>query len=65
MCDNCFKYNPPTDPIHQHGRQLIKTFEEKWQHLPVDEEEHDEKSVIHIVPEGDDDEKLEKIIAEV
>jgi hypothetical protein len=23
VCENCFKYNPPTDPIHQHGKTLM------------------------------------------
>lgn len=22
VCENCFKYNPPSDPVHQHGKTL-------------------------------------------
>lgn len=22
VCENCYKYNPTSDPIHQHGRTL-------------------------------------------
>lgn len=22
VCENCYKYNPTSDPIHQHGRAL-------------------------------------------
>uniref|UniRef100_A0A158PPH3 Bromodomain-containing protein 2 n=1 Tax=Anisakis simplex TaxID=6269 RepID=A0A158PPH3_ANISI len=34
VCENCFKYNPPSDPVHQHGKTLQKYFEEKWRHMP-------------------------------
>ncbi|PAV81262.1 hypothetical protein WR25_08470 isoform B [Diploscapter pachys] len=37
MCSNCFKFNPPTDVIHIHGKTFLKTFEERWKHLPSDE----------------------------
>jgi hypothetical protein len=23
VCENCFKYNPPNDPIHMHGKTLL------------------------------------------
>uniref|UniRef100_A0A915AHH8 Bromodomain-containing protein 2 n=1 Tax=Parascaris univalens TaxID=6257 RepID=A0A915AHH8_PARUN len=34
VCENCFKYNPPSDPVHQHGKTLQKYFEEKWRQMP-------------------------------
>uniref|UniRef100_A0A915PH32 Bm4523 n=1 Tax=Setaria digitata TaxID=48799 RepID=A0A915PH32_9BILA len=34
VCENCYKYNPSSDPIHQHGRALQKYFEEKWRQMP-------------------------------
>ncbi|MFH4979228.1 hypothetical protein AB6A40_005937 [Gnathostoma spinigerum] len=34
VCENCFKYNPPSDPVHQHGKTLQKFFEEKWRQMP-------------------------------
>ncbi|VDM95643.1 unnamed protein product [Thelazia callipaeda] len=34
VCENCYKYNPSTDPIHQHGRALQKYFEDKWHQMP-------------------------------
>uniref|UniRef100_A0A0K0ET63 Bromo domain-containing protein n=1 Tax=Strongyloides stercoralis TaxID=6248 RepID=A0A0K0ET63_STRER len=36
MLDNCFKYNPPHDQVHQLGRKLQVLFEEKWKSLPSD-----------------------------
>ncbi|VDK85236.1 unnamed protein product [Cylicostephanus goldi] len=36
VCDNCFKYNPTTDIIHQHGRALLQAFNKRWVNLPVD-----------------------------
>ncbi|CAJ0586337.1 unnamed protein product, partial [Mesorhabditis spiculigera] len=30
MLDNCFKYNPPFDMVHQAGRQLEKFIKEQW-----------------------------------
>lgn len=67
MCENCFKYNPPADPIHQNGRKVLEVFEEKWQNLPIDEEEeHDVKPVLQVAVDGmDDDERLEWMITEV
>ncbi|VDM74613.1 unnamed protein product [Strongylus vulgaris] len=38
VCNNCFKYNPATDIIHQHGRALLQAFNERWVNLPVDED---------------------------
>ncbi|VDO89162.1 unnamed protein product [Heligmosomoides polygyrus] len=29
VCSNCFTYNPATDVIHQHGRSLLRAFEER------------------------------------
>ncbi|PIO76442.1 Bromodomain protein [Teladorsagia circumcincta] len=29
VCSNCFTYNPATDVIHQHGRALLRAFEER------------------------------------
>ncbi|EJD76176.1 bromodomain containing protein [Loa loa] len=34
VCENCYKYNPTSDPIHQHGRALQKYFEDKWHQMP-------------------------------
>ncbi|VDO82542.1 unnamed protein product, partial [Onchocerca flexuosa] len=34
VCENCYKYNPTSDPIHQHGRALQKYFEDKWRQMP-------------------------------
>ena len=30
MFGNCYRFNPPSDPIHQMGKQLESHFDEKW-----------------------------------
>uniref|UniRef100_A0A1I7W8I1 Bromo domain-containing protein n=1 Tax=Heterorhabditis bacteriophora TaxID=37862 RepID=A0A1I7W8I1_HETBA len=68
ICSNCFKYNPPTDQIHQHGRTLLKTFEDKWRFLPVDEEPMDTTTSLTVATTADpaeEDEKLELILMQV
>ncbi|KAG9072717.1 hypothetical protein KI688_000493 [Linnemannia hyalina] len=34
MLNNCYTFNPPTDPVHQMGQRLQKLFEGKWAELP-------------------------------
>ncbi|KAG0286565.1 hypothetical protein BGZ97_007382, partial [Linnemannia gamsii] len=34
MLNNCYTFNPPTDPVHQMGQRLQKLFESKWAELP-------------------------------
>ncbi|VDD86960.1 unnamed protein product [Enterobius vermicularis] len=34
VCDNCFKYNPPSDPVHLQGKTLQKFIEDKWKQMP-------------------------------
>uniref|UniRef100_A0A0N5AWY7 Bromo domain-containing protein n=1 Tax=Syphacia muris TaxID=451379 RepID=A0A0N5AWY7_9BILA len=34
VCDNCFKYNPPSDPVHLQGKSLQKFIEDKWKQMP-------------------------------
>ncbi|CAI4221589.1 unnamed protein product [Auanema sp. JU1783] len=41
VCNNCFKYNPASDIIHEHGKTLLNLFEEKFTGVPLDEEEPD------------------------
>ena len=31
--DNCFTFNPNTDPVHKHGKLVRKAFLKKWQNL--------------------------------
>ncbi|VDM19477.1 unnamed protein product, partial [Wuchereria bancrofti] len=42
VCENCYKYNPTSDPIHQHGRALQKYFEDKWRQMPEEPSTVDE-----------------------
>ncbi|KAF9922667.1 hypothetical protein FBU30_007213 [Linnemannia zychae] len=34
MLNNCYTFNPPTDPVYQMGQQVQKLFESKWAELP-------------------------------
>uniref|UniRef100_A0A914WHT4 Bromodomain-containing protein 2 n=1 Tax=Plectus sambesii TaxID=2011161 RepID=A0A914WHT4_9BILA len=47
VCENCFKYNPPTDPVHQHGKTLLRFFEEKWRNMPDEPSPASTSSVDH------------------
>ncbi|WKY15098.1 hypothetical protein Q1695_000537 [Nippostrongylus brasiliensis] len=58
VCSNCFTYNPATDIIHQHGRSLLRAFEERWVHLPVDEDVADTNVVATSCDIEDDDQLL-------
>ncbi|VIP00230.1 Bromodomain containing protein, partial [Brugia malayi] len=44
ICENCYKYNPTSDPIHQHGRALQKYFEDKWRQMPEEPSAIDEET---------------------
>ncbi|KJH40757.1 hypothetical protein DICVIV_13283, partial [Dictyocaulus viviparus] len=56
VCSNCFLYNPSSDAIHQHGRSLLRAFEERWSHLPTDEEEDTNVAISWYI---DDDDQLD------
>uniref|UniRef100_A0A7I4Z5B5 Bromodomain-containing protein 4 n=1 Tax=Haemonchus contortus TaxID=6289 RepID=A0A7I4Z5B5_HAECO len=58
VCSNCFTYNPATDVIHQHGRALLRAFEERWQHLPADEDVAD-TNVVATSCDMDEDDQLD------
>ncbi|KAG0267915.1 hypothetical protein BGZ95_002708, partial [Linnemannia exigua] len=34
MLNNCYTFNPPSDPVHQMGQRVQKLFESKWAELP-------------------------------
>ncbi|KAK6031730.1 Bromodomain protein, partial [Ostertagia ostertagi] len=58
VCSNCFTYNPATDVIHQHGRALLRAFEERWSQLPVDEDVAD-TNVVATSCDMDEDDQLD------
>ncbi|KAK6056680.1 Bromodomain protein [Cooperia oncophora] len=57
VCSNCFTYNPATDVIHQHGRALLRAFEERWSQLPADEDVAD-TNVVATSCDMDEDDQL-------
>lgn len=58
VCSNCFTYNPATDVIHQHGRSLLRAFEERWAHLPADEDVADTNTVATSCEIVEDDDQI-------
>lgn len=65
MFNNCFKFNPSSDPVHHMGRQLEAIFNEKWgqkkewikDHAPASTPQSPSTSP---EPEEDDDEEEEE-----
>ncbi|KAE9415154.1 hypothetical protein Angca_006966, partial [Angiostrongylus cantonensis] len=59
VCNNCFLYNPSSDAIYHHGRSLLRAFEDRWIHLPTDE---DVDTNVATSCDVDDDDQLESFL---
>ncbi|EYB99575.1 hypothetical protein Y032_0121g1017 [Ancylostoma ceylanicum] len=62
VCNNCFKYNPASDIIHQHGRSLLQAFNDRWANLPVDEDVADTNVVATSCEVVDEEDALESYL---
>ncbi|KAK6766486.1 hypothetical protein RB195_026035 [Necator americanus] len=62
VCNNCFKYNPASDIIHQHGRSLLQAFNERWANLPIDEDVADTNVVATSCEVVDEEDALESYL---
>ncbi|EGX48025.1 hypothetical protein AOL_s00081g352 [Orbilia oligospora ATCC 24927] len=54
MFNNCYKFNPPSSPVYDCGKQLEAVFDEKWSQKPSFKEETPTPPVVAEEEEGED-----------
>ncbi|RVD82395.1 uncharacterized protein DFL_006821 [Arthrobotrys flagrans] len=62
MFNNCYKFNPPSSPVYECGKQLEAVFDEKWSQKPSFKEETPTPPVVAEEEEGEnsDDEESDE-----